>query len=92
MQRAQWRWLADTADGVLRRTEPNREPLGQADMALEAADIGEDSSATQLIERWPRLPALLALLSGMMMLGFFGLLFLAYRVLPNCYTLWHTQK
>jgi hypothetical protein len=41
MHRAQRRWLGVSADGVLRRSDPNREPLGEDEMALEVATIGE---------------------------------------------------
>ena len=73
------RWLAASADGVLWRTDPYREPMGAAELLLEVAAIGKGSGVfccvsgakrTRLLEDWPRLPTVLmvsattALLSG----------------------------
>eukprot|EP01045_Picozoa_sp_COSAG04_P018514 COSAG04_NODE_1718_length_5812_cov_4.154210_3_plen_980_part_00 len=58
------RWLADAAAGVLVRTDPQRPPLGAAQMALESADIGTSGArVTQFLEKYPRLPGVLTLVS-----------------------------
>ena len=91
MQGAQRRWLGASADGVLFRTNPSREPLGETELVLEVADIGEgkcysqacccprrcprccccpvpsDAKRTRCLESWPRLPAVLRLISEMVM-------------------------
>eukprot|EP01045_Picozoa_sp_COSAG04_P000462 COSAG04_NODE_10_length_43369_cov_4.059025_42_plen_963_part_00 len=41
VQSALRRWLADAAEGVIRRTDPNRPPLDEAEMAQEAAETGD---------------------------------------------------
>ncbi len=86
MQQAQREWLAESAQGVLARSDPSREPLGLVEMELEVAAIGEGSwcccccpfcfwpngaKATRLVERWPKLPMLLVLLGGFELLAVF---------------------
>ena len=41
MQRAQREWLAASAEGVLQRADPQREPLGLEEMELEVGNIGK---------------------------------------------------
>ena len=73
LRKAMQLWLAETAQGVLARTDPSREPLGPVEMELEVVAVGEGSGcwccvsgakATRLVERRPKLPVLLFLLGG----------------------------
>ena len=58
------RWLANSAEAVATRTNPHREALDEAAMALEVTALGKAGAAqTRLIERYPRLPASMLLLS-----------------------------
>ena len=41
LQTALRRWLAEAAEGVIERTDPQRKPLGKVAMAMESAEIGE---------------------------------------------------
>ena len=49
MRRAQRKWLAESAEGVLGRTDPHRS-------ALTGAELARESCTGRLLEAWPRLP------------------------------------
>ena len=76
------RWLAESAKKVLWRTSPHRDPMGEEELEVEAAAIGEGSGSlccasgakrTRFLENWPRLPALLRPLGLLPMLVALGL-------------------
>jgi hypothetical protein len=61
LRRKMREWLTHTAGAVLTRTDPWRSGLDAEAMALEVSAIGESAARkTALLERWPRLPTLLA--------------------------------
>ena len=54
MRLAQQKWLADAAEGVLERTDPDRPPLDEAGLELEEAEIGPAGARmTALLEDQP---------------------------------------
>ena len=69
LRKAMERWLVDSASLVLQRSDPQRAPMGPAELQIEIADIGEGSycqpggptgaKATQLLEHYPSLPRLI---------------------------------
>jgi hypothetical protein len=57
VQCALQRWLADVAEKLVYRLNPNRDPLSEAELAQEAREIGErQASKTRLLDQYPRLP------------------------------------
>ena len=82
LRKAMQLWLAETAQGVLARSDPSREPLGPAEIELEIAQnqvrwciccCPMTVKVTRLLERWPRLPMLLLLLGVSTMLATIGM-------------------
>eukprot|EP01043_Picozoa_sp_COSAG02_P018663 COSAG02_NODE_877_length_16272_cov_8.002288_1_plen_1086_part_00 len=81
MQRAQLRWLCDTAQLVIERTDPQRPQLDAATLALEVVETGDrwgslwmasthgGAKLTALLEWLPRLPPLLILLGWLMVVS-----------------------
>eukprot|EP01048_Picozoa_sp_COSAG05_P004251 COSAG05_NODE_223_length_13640_cov_1551.628979_1_plen_1104_part_00 len=81
LQDALLEWLCDAADQVIYRTNPRRPPLDSVAMALEVEELGEGTwfgsdscccrypsgaKLTALLERLPRLPPLMVMLTGLM--------------------------
>jgi hypothetical protein len=58
------RWLVTSAEAVITRTDPYRPALDEMEMALEKAELGRVGAAkTAIVEKYPRLPATMILLS-----------------------------